>query len=104
MTADQALEVWMTHLAAERRASPRTLEAYRAGASSYLNFLARHRGETITVEALGTVSAAEVRAWLADKREVFNWDRGPDRMAVDDTALQIVAFLAGGLADHIFDR
>jgi len=39
---------------------------------------------------------------LADKREVFNWDRGPDRMAIDDTALQIVDFLAGGLADHIY--
>ena len=69
MTADQALETWITHLAAERRASPRTLEAYRAGASSYLIFLARHRGEAITVEALGNVTAAEVRAWLADKRE-----------------------------------
>lgn len=69
MTADQALETWITHLAAERRASPRTLEAYRAGASSYLTFMARHRGEAITVEALGTVSAAEVRAWLADKRQ-----------------------------------
>ena len=39
---------------------------------------------------------------IKDQREVFNWDRGPDRMAVDDTALQIVAFLAGGLADHIY--
>lgn len=72
MTAEGALEIWITHLAAERRASPRTLEAYRAGAGSYLNFLARHRGEIITVEALGTVSAAEVRAWLADKREGAN--------------------------------
>ena len=72
MTADQALEVWITHLAAERRASPRTLEAYRAGTSSYLSFLARHRGEAITVEALGSVTAAEVRAWLADKREGAN--------------------------------
>ena len=69
MTADGALETWITHLAAERRASPRTLEAYRAGTGSYLSFLGRHRGEAITVEALGTVSAAEVRAWLADKRE-----------------------------------
>ena len=41
---------------------------------------------------------------LADKREVCKWDRGPDRMAADDTTLQIVDFLAGGLADHIFDR
>jgi hypothetical protein len=39
---------------------------------------------------------------LADKREVFNWDRGPDRTAADDTTLQIVAFLAGGLADHVY--
>jgi len=39
---------------------------------------------------------------IADKREVFNWDRGPDRMAADDTTLQIVDFLAGGLADHIY--
>jgi len=39
---------------------------------------------------------------LADKREVFNWDRGPDRLAADDTTLQIVAFLAGGLADYIY--
>jgi hypothetical protein len=39
---------------------------------------------------------------IADKREVFNWDRGPDRMAADDTTLQIVSFLAGGLADFIY--
>ena len=39
---------------------------------------------------------------IADKREVFNWDRGPNRMAADDTTLQIVAFLAGGLADFIY--
>jgi hypothetical protein len=39
---------------------------------------------------------------IADKREVFNWDRGPDRMAADDTTLQIVAFLAGGLADFVY--
>ena|SRR5687768_9671572 len=45
------------------------------------------------------------KLWIqrqADKREVFNWDRGPDRMAVDDTTLQIVAFLADGLADFIY--
>ena len=39
---------------------------------------------------------------LADKRTTFNWDRGPDVMAADDTTLQIVDFLAGGLADHIY--
>ena len=39
---------------------------------------------------------------LADKRTTFNWDRGPDVIAADDTTLQIVDFLAGGLADHIY--
>ena len=39
---------------------------------------------------------------LDDRRITFNWDRGPDVMAADDTTLQIVDFLAGGLADHIY--
>ncbi len=39
---------------------------------------------------------------LADKREVFNWDRGADVPAADEIAGQIVDFLAGGLADHIY--
>jgi len=39
---------------------------------------------------------------LADKREVFNWDRGADVPAADDVARAIVDFLAGGLADHIY--
>jgi hypothetical protein len=38
---------------------------------------------------------------LADRREVFNWDRGADVPAVDATAQAIVDFLAAGLADHI---
>jgi hypothetical protein len=39
---------------------------------------------------------------LADKREVFNWDRGADVPAADHLAACIVDFLAGGLADHIY--
>ena len=38
---------------------------------------------------------------LADKREVFNWDRGADVPAADHVTACIVDFLAGGLADHI---
>jgi hypothetical protein len=36
---------------------------------------------------------------LADKREVFNWDRGMDVPAADDLAQAIVDFLSVGLAD-----
>jgi len=39
---------------------------------------------------------------LADKREVFNWDRGSDMPAADDVTRAIVDFLAGGLADYIY--
>ena len=39
---------------------------------------------------------------LADKRTVFNWDRGADVPAADATTQAIVDFLAGGLADHIY--
>jgi len=39
---------------------------------------------------------------LADKRTVFNWDRGADVPAADELVGQIVDFLAGGLADHIY--
>ena len=39
---------------------------------------------------------------LADKREVFNWDRGADVPAADHLVECIIDFLAGGLADHIY--
>ena len=39
---------------------------------------------------------------LADKQTVFNWDRGADVPAADQTVASIVDFLAGGLADHIY--
>jgi integrase/recombinase XerC len=68
LTADQARTAWLEHLAHERRASPRTLEAYGFAVGRYLTFLEMHRGEPLDVPALGGVSAAEIRAWLAHLR------------------------------------
>ncbi len=63
------LDLWIDHLAHERRASPRTLESYRAGAASWLRFLERHRGgEPLRGADLEGVSAAELRAYLARRR------------------------------------
>jgi hypothetical protein len=45
------------------------------------------------------------KLWLqriADNAEVFNWDRGADRPAADETAAAIVDFLCAGLAEHIY--
>ena len=68
MTADEALAAWLAHLAHERRLSPRTLEAYGHVGRLYLAFLQRHRGEAPSARDLGTVTAAEVRAHMAERR------------------------------------
>jgi len=68
LSADAARALWLEHLAHERRASPRTLEAYGFAAARYIAFLQRHRGEALTVPGLAEVTAGEVRAWLAHLR------------------------------------
>jgi integrase/recombinase XerC len=68
VTAHETLELWLDHLANERRSSPRTLEAYGACVRAYLAFMTKHRGEELTLAGLGQVTAAEVRAWLASRR------------------------------------
>lgn len=68
MMAGDARLAWLEHLTHERRASPRTLEAYGFAAGRYLAFLNQHRGEALTVPAMATVTPAEVRAWLAHLR------------------------------------
>lgn len=39
---------------------------------------------------------------LADRRMVYNWDRGLDMAAADATAQAIVDFLCAGLAEHVY--
>ncbi|WP_293900729.1 tyrosine recombinase XerC [Phenylobacterium sp.] len=68
LAAQAARVQWLEHLAHERRASPRTLEAYGFAAGRYITFLEQHRGETITVPVLAQVTAGEIRAWLAHLR------------------------------------
>lgn len=68
MNALEARALWLEHLAHERRASPRTLEAYGFATARYIAFLERHQGETPTVKCLSEVTAGELRAWLAHLR------------------------------------
>jgi len=68
LTASEALAAWLEHLAHERRLSANTLEAYGRIGRLYLAFLERHRGERQRLADLGTVTAAEVRAHLAERR------------------------------------
>ena len=39
---------------------------------------------------------------LADRREVFNWDRGPDVHAADTEVQAVIEFLVTGLADYVY--
>jgi len=68
MTAEAALAAFLVHLAQERRASPRTVEAYGHAGRSYLAFLQDYRGESVTLDGLTRVTAGEARAWLARRR------------------------------------
>lgn len=68
MTAAEALVAWLEHLAHERRLSPRTLEAYGHIGRLYLAFMERHRGETLSLADMAAVTAAEVRAHMAERR------------------------------------
>ena len=68
LTGQQALKAWLDHLEKEKRSSPRTLEAYAGCVAAYLDFLQKHRGEVVDLSGLGTVSAAELRAYMASRR------------------------------------
>lgn len=59
---------WAAHLRRDRRRSPHTIRAYSATAHRLIGFLAVHRGEAITPQALRAVDAAELRAFLAARR------------------------------------
>jgi len=68
LNADQALQAWLDHLAHERRLSARTLEAYGHIGRLYVAFLQHHRGETLSLRDMGSITAAELRAHLAERR------------------------------------
>lgn len=67
MTAEAALASFLDWLAAERRASPATITAYRHDIATFLGFLTRHLGAAPDRAALGTLTAGDFRAWLAER-------------------------------------
>ena len=89
LSADEALAAWLEHLAHERRLSPRTLEAYGHIGRQYLAFLQRHRGEAPSLDDLGGVTPAELRAHLAERR---SGDRPLNARSISQTLSAIRTF------------
>jgi len=67
---DVATEIarWLGYLGAERRMSPKTLEAYQRDVGQFLDFLAGHLGGAPTLRQLAKLSPADVRAFMAARR------------------------------------
>lgn len=59
---------WAAYLARDRRRSAHTVRAYQATAERLIAFLQSHWGERIEGDALGRVTAADLRAFLAARR------------------------------------
>jgi integrase/recombinase XerC len=59
---------YAAHLARDRRRSAHTVRAYQATAERLIAFLSLHWGEAIDRRALGRIDAADLRAFLAHRR------------------------------------
>jgi len=64
----QEMARWLSHLGAERRLSPKTLEAYGRDLRQCLDFLCAHWGERVTLDRFAALEATDVRAFMAMRR------------------------------------
>ncbi|HTV35859.1 MAG TPA: tyrosine recombinase XerC [Xanthobacteraceae bacterium] len=62
------VESWLGYLGAERRMSPKTVEAYRRDVTQFLDFLAEHLGGAPSLQQLAALAPADVRAFMAARR------------------------------------
>src|SRR6267154_3143796 len=59
---------WLSHLRAERRLSPKTLEAYARDVRQCLIFLGEHWGRKVTLKGFAALEASDIRAFMAMRR------------------------------------
>jgi integrase/recombinase XerC len=59
---------WLSHLRAERRLSPKTLEAYARDLRQCLTFLCAHWGTPVTLPRFAALEASDIRAFMASRR------------------------------------
>ena len=70
--ADETLSLemtrWLSHLRAERRLSPKTLEAYARDVRQCLAFLGEHWDARVTLKRFAALEATDIRSFLAMRR------------------------------------
>jgi integrase/recombinase XerC len=59
---------WLSHLRAERRLSPKTLEAYGRDVRQGLEFLCEHWGSRVSLARFAALEATDIRAFMAMRR------------------------------------
>ncbi|SHO67128.1 integrase/recombinase XerC [Pseudoxanthobacter soli DSM 19599] len=64
-----AVAGWLSRLGGERRLSANTLEAYERDVRHWLSFLADHLGGAPSIKDLGDLRPADIRAFLARRRQ-----------------------------------
>ena len=63
-----AVERWRRHLAGERRLAAKTVEAYSRDVEQFLAFLTGHFGGPVRLADLADVRMADLRAFMASRR------------------------------------
>jgi integrase/recombinase XerC len=68
VSLEAACAQWLSWLTFERRLSPRSLDAYQRDVAAFVNFMRAHRGGAEEISALAKLAAADLRAYLAFRR------------------------------------
>ncbi|MGV3574598.1 MAG: tyrosine recombinase XerC [Devosia sp.] len=63
------IALWMRELGSVKRMADNTLESYGRDLSQFMSFLAGHMGGPISLQSLKELRAADIRAFMAQRRE-----------------------------------